>query len=60
MIALNSRDLHGIYGFPSMKNQSYNNVSFKYWLFIYWYEAIGTINPFKQPKSIKKPQTYLV
>ena len=33
-----------------MKNQPYNNVSFKYWSFIYWYKAIGEINPFKQPK----------
>ena len=33
-----------------MKNQPYNNVTFKYWSFIYWYEAIGSINPFKQPK----------
>ena len=46
-IVLNSMDLHGIYGFPC---QPYNNISFKYWLFIYWYEATGTINPFKQPK----------
>ena len=38
------------YGFSCMKNQLYNNVSFKYWSFIYWYEAIDSINPFKQPK----------
>ena len=49
-IVLNSMDWHGIYGFPCMKNQPYNNVSFKYWPLIYWYDAIGAIKPFKQPK----------
>ena len=37
-------------GFLCLKNQPYNNVSFKYWPFINWYKAISTINPFKQPK----------
>ena len=32
------------------EKQPYNNVPFKYWPFIYWYKAIGTINSFKQPK----------
>ena len=32
------------------ENQPYNNVFFKYWPFICWYEAFGTINPFKEPK----------
>ena len=50
-IVLNSRDWHEIYGFPCMKNQPYNNVSFKYWPFIHWYKAIGAINLLKQPKS---------
>ena len=49
-IVLNSRDWHGIYGFPCMKNQPYNNVSFKYWPFTYWYGATGSINALKQPK----------
>ena len=49
-IVLNSRDWHGIYGFLCLKNSLYKNVSFKYWPFIYWYEVIGTINLFKQPK----------
>ena len=35
---------------PFFANLVTNNVSFKYWPFIYWYEAIGTTNPFKQPK----------
>ena len=33
------------------EEQPYNNISFKYWPCIYWCEAIGTINPFKQPKG---------
>ena len=28
----------------------YNSISFKYWPYIYWYEAISAMNPFKQPK----------
>ena len=50
MIVLNSRDWQGIYGFPCLRKQTYNNISFKYWPCIYWYEVINTINPSKQPK----------
>ena len=32
------------------ETQSYNNVSFEHWPFIYWYEVNGTINSLKQPK----------
>ena len=32
------------------EKQPYYNVSFKYWPFIYWYEAIDAIIPIKQPK----------
>ena len=50
MIVLNSsRDWQGINGFPCLKNKPHKIVSFKIISF-YWYEAIGTINPFKQPK----------
>ena len=43
-------DWQRIYGFPYLKTQPYNSISFKYWTYIYWYEAISTINPFKLPK----------
>ena len=51
-MVLKSRDLHGIYGFLCLKYQPYNSVSFKYLSFIYWYEAIGAKNLFKQPKRV--------
>ena len=35
LMVLNSRDRHGIFGFLCMKNLPYNNVSFKYWMFIH-------------------------
>ena len=47
-IVLNSRDWWEIYCFPWQ--QPYNNISFEYWQFIYWYKAIGSINLFRYPK----------
>ena len=32
------------------EKQLYNNFSFTYWPYIYWYEAISDINPIKHPK----------
>ena len=51
-IVLNSRDWQG---FLRLNKQLYNNVSFKCWLFIYWYEInTSAINPFEQPKHALK------
>ena len=32
------------------EKQPYYNISFKYWAYVYWYDVISIINPFKQPK----------
>ena len=33
-----------------MKNNMVQLYFLQYWLYIYWYKAMSTINPFKQPK----------
>ena len=49
-IVLHSRDLTWNIWFP----MSYSSISFKYWPYIYSYEATSAINPFKQPKRAFK------
>ena len=49
----NSRDQHEKYGFPKKTHLESNlatTFSSKYCHTIYWYDAISTINPFKQLK----------
>ena len=53
MMILNSRDWHEYIWLPiSENNLTICSISFKYWpyTYIYWYNAINTINPFKQLK----------